>query len=691
MNKPVNNLEKLFNPKSIAIVGATEKEGKVGNAIAKNVLRLGYKGKIFLVNPSHKTIFGHKCYSSLEGIKEKIDLAIIVVPAKIVNVIISKGSIKVKIFVVISAGFSEIGKEGKKRENDLAEIARENNLNILGPNCLGFIIPKIKLNASFAGGMPESGNIALISQSGALAVALLDVAEKEGMKFSSIVSIGNKVQLDESKLIEYFTDNQDTKVIGVYLEGIKNGREFIHIIQKVSKNKPIVILKAGKTERAQKAISSHTGALAGSDEIIGAIFAKHGIIRADSLENFLNLLRLISASEAPENSEVAIITNAGGPGVLTTDAFKSKTVKLADFDDSIKENLRKLLPKESSVENPVDLLGDAHEDRYRKILNIIGDEKVGSIICVLTPQVQTPVDKIANEIIKFKNKSDKVVTTIFIGGNRIETAVKNLSENNIPNFSFPNQAVSALNKYYQWSIHQNKELEIAKEIINENRKLKVSEIIKVAQLEGRKALLFSEAEEIMKIYDIKTVETEILTPNEEVKFRDKFPVVAKLDSAKILHKTDKQGVILDIGNQEELIKAVSKIRSGFPGENVVVQLMQNIQAELILGIKRDEIFGPIAIFGLGGIYTEIFKLVDFIIPPMNVEEIKKCLSESKIRFLFLGARSKNPYNISEVAQILSGIMSLSQEAEEIKELDINPLLIYNDNKRSIAVDVKIII
>ena len=563
-------------------------------------------------------------------------------------------------------------------------------MNILGPNCLGFIIPKVKLNASFAGGMPESGNIALISQSGALAVALLDVAEKEGMKFSSVVSIGNKVQLDEAKLIEYFADDPDTKVIGIYLEGIKNGGEFIYAVQKVSKNKPIVILKAGKTEKAQKAISSHTGALAGSDEVMSAVFAKHGLIRADSLENFLNLLRLISASGAPANNEVAIITNAGGPGVLTADAFESKAVKLADFNGGVKKNLRKFLPKESSVGNPIDLLGDAREDRYRESLNIIGGEKIGSVVCVLTPQDQTPVDKIASAIVKFKHKSNKTVVAVFIGGNRIESAVKNLSENNIPNFSFPNQAVTALNKYYQWNMYQNKELEIAKEIINEDKKSKVSEIVRLVRSEGRRALLFSEAEKIMEMYDIKTVETGLLTPNEEVASGYSFPAVAKLDSAKILHKTDKQGVILNIGSQDELIKAVNRIRSDFPGENVVVQPMQDIQTELILGIKRDEIFGPIVVFGLGGIYTEIFKLVDFIIPPMNAEEIKKRLLESKIGFLFAGARGKKPYNIDEMARILSGIVSLSQEAEDIKELDINPLLIYNSNKNSVVVDVKII-
>ncbi|HDH07451.1 MAG TPA: hypothetical protein ENG89_00320 [Candidatus Moranbacteria bacterium] len=279
---------------------------------------------------------------------------------------------------------------------------------------------------------------------------------------------------------------------------------------------------------------------------------------------------------------------------------------------------------------------------------------------------------------------------VFIGGNRIESAVKNLSENNIPNFSFPNQAVTALNKYYQWNMYQNKELEIAKEIINEDKKSKVSEIVRLVRSEGRRALLFSEAEKIMEMYDIKTVETGLLTPNEEVASGYSFPAVAKLDSAKILHKTDKQGVILNIGSQDELIKAVNRIRSDFPGENVVVQPMQDIQTELILGIKRDEIFGPIVVFGLGGIYTEIFKLVDFIIPPMNAEEIKKRLLESKIGFLFAGARGKKPYNIDEMARILSGIVSLSQEAEDIKELDINPLLIYNSNKNSVVVDVKII-
>jgi acetyltransferase len=337
------NLEQLFNPKSIAIVGASEEEGKVGNVIAKNILTLGYSGKVFLVNPKHEQLFGQQCYKSLAEIQEAVDLAVIVIPAKFVADEIKNNADKIKNYVIISAGFSETGEEGKNREAEIKKIADEKGLNILGPNCLGFISPAIKLNATFAGGMPQTGNIAIVSQSGALAVAMLDIAEKENYGFSSVVSIGNKMSLDESEVLEFLSTDEKTKVIGMYLEGIKNGERFVAAAAKVSKIKPIVLLKAGKTEKSQKAISSHTGALAGSDEIISAICEKVGIMRAENLEEFFDLINLISLTDPPKTDLVVALTNAGGPGVLATDAFKGKNIKLADISDKNKAALRKFL------------------------------------------------------------------------------------------------------------------------------------------------------------------------------------------------------------------------------------------------------------------------------------------------------------------------------------------------------------
>jgi acetyltransferase len=342
------NLNKLFNPQSIAIVGASEEQGKVGNVIAKNISDPGYQGDVFFVNPKHETLFGRKCYKSLNEIDGQVDLAIIAIPAKLVVETIKEAEQKVKNYVVISAGFGETDVEGREREKELKQVAEKYNLSILGPNCLGFIAPALKLNASFAGqGLPGQGNIAFVSQSGALAVALLDMAEKRNLKFSLVASIGNKMQLSETELLKHLNADEKTKVIGMYLEGIKDGKKFIEAATKTIK--PIVIVKAGKTAKAQKAISSHTGALAGSDEVMDAAFEKAGILRAENLEEFVDILHLISLSDAPGNPAVAIVTNAGGAGVLTTDAFLNRAVMPAEISADGKNRLREFLPKEASV------------------------------------------------------------------------------------------------------------------------------------------------------------------------------------------------------------------------------------------------------------------------------------------------------------------------------------------------------
>jgi len=687
----MHKLEKLFNPQSIAIVGASAEEGKVGQVITKNITALGYAGEVFLVNPNHAEILGRKCYTSLVDIDEEVDLAIIAIPAKFVNSTIKESAGKIKNFAIISAGFSETNEEGKIREEELSKIAKEKNLNILGPNCLGFIIPRLRLNASFAGGMPDAGNISFISQSGALAVATMDNAKSQEIKFSNVISIGNKMQIDEADLLEYLDSDENTKIIGMYLEGIKNGPRFMETARKVSAHKPIVVLKAGRSEKTQKAIASHTGALAGSDLIMNALFEKTGILRADNFEDFYSLVNLISRTEIPENNKIAIITNAGGPGVLTADALEGKEIKLGDFSSETKRELSEFLPEESSVENPVDLLGDAMEDRYRKVLEIISREKeIGTLVCVLTPQDQTPVAKIAQVLIDFKKSSNRNVIAIFIGGNRVKESVITLEKNDIPNFSFPDQGINVLDKYYKWSRFKNKLVEKGSKS-DSDRQEKVAAIVQKAKVAGRQALLFLEASQVLNLYGIKTIETKIINTGGQNISGTSFPVVMKVDSDKVLHKTDRQGVILDIRNKEDLVMALKKLASNFPGENLIIQPMVERQTELIIGIKQDATVGSILIYGLGGIYTEIFKMVNFLIPPLSPEDIKVSLRKGNLGFLFKETRGQKPYNLDELAEILQKIAQLSQEAKEIRELDINPLLIYNDSRDSLAIDVKMLI
>lgn len=688
-----NKLESFFNPKNIAIVGASDKEGSVGGAITKNILDLGYQGEVFLINPKYSELLGRKCYRDLNSIEEEIDLAIIVIPAVFVNETV-EASNNVKNFIVISAGFSEIGKEGWDREWKLLEIANQKGINILGPNCLGMISPKINLNASFASGMPERGKVSLISQSGALVVAMLDMAKSRQISFSQILSVGNKMQLSELELMEYLAEDEDTDVIALYLEGIKDGAKFIQVAQKVSQKKSVIVLKAGRSEKSQKAIASHTGSLAGSDDVIDVVFSKSGVIRAESLEDFFILITLISNFKKFSDLDCAIITNAGGPGVLATDAFRNKNIKLKDFSMWTKEELKKNLPAESSVENPVDLLGDADEVRYQKTLEIMENEEVGNILCLMTAQDQTPTEKIAKVLVEFSNKSQKNIIPIIIGGERIEKALDILKENKIPNFEFPKEVIDALDRIIsrrQIVASDRSRLEIEKKIfLEKSAKLKSEDIIKEAVEKNKKALLFGEAGELMKQYNIPVVDFINLNPKDDLSENIDFPVVLKLDSEKVLHKTEKKGLVLNIKNGDELKKEVGEMRTNFPGENLIIQPMLEYEAELIVGLKRDSVFGPVIIFGLGGIYTEIFKMIDFLILPASKEEIKKSIEQSKVSFLFKETRGKMVGDINEFAELLFNFASLVEVNEEIKEVDINPLLITRDGKLK-AVDVKIIL
>jgi acetyltransferase len=696
------NLEKLFNPQSIAIVGASSEIGKVGNVIAKNILELGYAGEVYLINPKYDQIFGAKCYKKLSEVNVEIDLVIMAIPAKFVISEIRENVSKAKNFVIVSAGFSEMGEEGKLREAELSQLAKENDLNILGPNCLGFIIPKLKLNASFATGLPEAGNVAFVTQSGALAVALTDLAKAEKIYFSKIVSVGNKLNISETEMLAYLEKDSDTAVIGMYLEGIKEGTEFLKVASRVSKTKPIVVLKAGKTKRAQKAIASHTGALAGSNEIMDAAFAKAGILRARDLEEFFNLIGFISHNKKMASNAVAVITNAGGLGVLTTDAFAKRKIVLAELNEKTKQVLGEILPEESAIENPVDLLGDALEDRYKKVLQIIEkDSQIGAIICLLTPQDQTPVEKIARVIARFNVKSEKVIVASFVGGKKVEKGIQKLRAEKIFNFAFPESAVSVLDAYYRWNCEEKKPAESICGGINQERKNKAEAIIELAKKENRHALYFSESRSLLELYGINTIKSfeidapgskspawaGLLEPGAEVD----FPVVLKVDSDDVLHKTDRGGVALNIKNQAELDAAVKKMQNDFPGMKLIIQPMLAREMEIILGVKRDANFGPVVVYGLGGIYTEVFRLAEMLIPPFSQEAAEKSLREGKLSFLFRETRGQKVYDLPELAQIICALGEFSQEVDSVTEFDINPLLVYNNGNEAVAVDVKVII
>lgn len=682
-NKKLRN---FFNPQSVAVVGATDNLGKVGTVITKNILQLGYAGEVFLVNPNRRELFGKTCYATLADIEMPVDLAIVVVPAETAVSIIENAPASIKNFVVISAGFAETDEEGKKREERLQKIARTKNLIILGPNCLGFINPFIRLNATFSGGLPMRGKIALVSQSGALAVALMDIFQTEKLGFSGVYSIGNKMQLDEIDLARYLADDKNTKVIGVYLEGVKDGSRFQSVMDQVAKKKIVVILKAGKTEKSQKAIGSHTGSLAGSDKIAQAVFEKCGVIGAQDSEQFLDLLKICAQAKEPENEKVAVITNAGGVGVLSADAFLEKKIKLAEFSDSFKKELKKILPPETSVENPIDLLGDAGYERYQQALDMADREDIGSIICVLTPQQQTPTEEIARIIVEFSQKTQKTILACFVGGGKIEKAVDILRAGNIVNFTFAERAIAALDKLYWRRARRNKTITDGT-VINSERRRKAKEIIERAIARGQKNLRYQETKKIFDIYGINAVGYR----TDDSLVGVQFPAVAKIDSDKILHKTDQEGVILGIKNQSELGRAIERLKTYFPGEEIIVQPQLAGGLEIILGVKIDEIFGPVILYGLGGIYTEFFGLSSILVPPLSRAEIEKSLKNGALSFIFREVRGQKPYDSEKMANIIYNLSWLARENPEIRELDINPLFLYNDLRQSIAVDAKVML
>lgn len=683
-----NNPDKLFNPQSIVIVGASNKKGKIGTILADNILKLGYRGKLYFVNPSYKLLKLKRCYADVASIGKSVDLAIVAVPAKFVLDVVKESAPFVKNFIIISAGFGEIGAEGVKREQELAKLAQKHGLNILGPNCLGFLAPRAKLNASFASGMPPRGNVAFVSQSGALAVALMDMAKQEQLGFSYVISVGNKMQLDEAELLEFLARDKETKVIGMYLEGIKDGAKFIAAAQKVSKLKPIVILKAGKTEKAQHAISSHTGALAGSDAIMDVAFARAGVIRANDLEEFVNFLGFASLSELPKNQEMVVITNAGGVGVLTTDAFADKHVTLAEFSAKQKTSLQQHLPPEASVENPVDLLGDAQEDRYADVLQEVGRQNYGAVLAVLTPQDQTPVLKVAKTLIELKGQVRPVLTAVFVGGQKVKHEIEELKKAGIYNFATPELAVRTLDVFFAWQEKRKEKIVNARLVSSREKQKKAQMIVQKALKQKRKALLFMEAAKLFELYGVSAPATFVAAA--KLPTNVQFPVVVKVDSDTVLHKSDKQGVILNVKDDQELQAAVANIRANFPGEQIIVQRMHARQTELILGLKRDPIFGTVVVAGLGGIYAEVLKAVDFYLAPMSRKEIENKLLTSKIGFLFAGARGQAKYDLAELAGIIEALMVLAKDVREIREVDVNPLFVYNSGTPAVAADIKIV-
>lgn len=690
--KQKQNFLHLLEPRSIAIIGASGTKGKVGNMIARNITSHNYDGDVFFVNPKRKKILGRKCYPTLVDVGQSVDCAIIVVPGKIVEDVVREGAKVCKNFVVISAGFGEAGATGHNREMSLRALVEELDVKVLGPNCLGFLTPSIGLNASFAEGLPEIGRTAVISQSGALAVAIMDKAREEKIGFSSVVSIGNKMHIGAAELIKYFAQDKNTDTIALYLEGVDRGQLFLSAIaDAVHDGKKVIVLKAGKTQAAQEAIALHTGSLAGSDEIFTAALKKVGALRAESMSEFFALVRFAGhyKSELALPARIGIVTNAGGPGVLTTDIVASLNgIEMSKLSNNTQTALANALPEAASVHNPIDLLGDATLERYKLgVKKIIVDKNVDIVFVLLTPQDQTPVDQIAQMIINLQKKTKKLIITSFIGGERVSDAIDLMNDNGVLHFESPRMALSVVSSF----MNKRTVYAITKKVVVKNRVSLVKNI--TSEAGERTSLYFQECQLIAKEYNIAVSKFWDITSGLDAKTRINYPCVVKVDNPNVLHKTDRGGVILSVNNLKELDRARHILLNKFQesGTRIIAQPMLPIKTELIIGLKRDPIFGTVIVAGLGGIYAEIFKRVDFYIAPLTRTEIEHTLKNGSISFLFDGTRGEGSYNLHSIANIIYNMALMGTENPQIEAIDINPLLVYNSDMNDVAVDFKILL
>jgi acetate---CoA ligase (ADP-forming) len=686
----MKNLKNFFSPKSIAIVGASPKKGKLGNVLIENIKKSGWKGKFYYVNPKYaKSRKGY--FASLSEIKKPIDLALIAIPAPFVNDILENGAKAnpaIKNFVVVSSGFKETGKEGKELEENLENIAKKYNLNILGPNCLGFANPKEKLNATFTDIRLQTGSISIVSQSGALAVALLDWATDRKIGFSKIISIGNKADIEESGILYYLANDKDTKAIVLYLEDIKNGSRFMEALAKITPRKLVVVLKAGKTVAGQKAVSSHTGSLAQNEEIVEAVFEKLNVIPANNIEEFQDIIYYLNSNPVLAKNEVIIVTNAGGSGVMASDFVgKSKIIKLLNFPEKFKHEIKKNLPASASVGNPIDVIGDAPPERYEKTLEYIAKYfPYNPVLVILTPQNQTDPKKVAHILVNFKNKIENI-SACFMGGEKIACAKEFLTKEKIPNFENPERSLAVMEKLTKYQAGKNI---FAKPSLFATHSQKSNSVIEKAALEQKNALFWKEAEKLFAKFRVKLAKSISFENIAELKNKKiSFPCVLKTDDPDIAHRLEKNAVMLNIQNAKELKNAFGKMEKSTGANHFLLQSMAESGLEIIIGMKRDPTFGSIILCGWGGSLTEIFKDKIILVPSFNKQEIEKKLAQLAIFPILKGFRGKKGYDFGEISRVIVATAQIAAENPQVREIDINPLVIYNDGNKGEILDAKI--
>lgn len=711
----MNSLDAIFSPESVALIGASNTPGKVGHDIFANILRGGFQGTLYPVNPKAKSILSVRTFPTITAISDKVDQSIIILPPKLcvraVEESIAKG---VKGIVIVSAGFREVGGEGLEIENRIVSLCKEAKVRLVGPNCLGVInpVPDVSLNASFSRRMPACGNISFISQSGALCTAVLDFAADRDFGFSKFISIGNKADVDELDLLLYLHNDLNTAVIILYLEELRKGQEFIEAVKNITSGHrptPVIVIKSGRTSAGAKAAASHTGALAGTEAVYGAIFKQAGIIRADSIAELFDFANAFaykhesalgkSKRKIPSGKRVAIVTNAGGPGILATDMTVSSDLELAKFKQETIDELASHLPTTANIHNPVDIIGDAPSDRYESALSaVIKDEGVDGVLVILTPQSMTNALGTAEAVVRVARRSPKPILCCFMGVIDVSAGVKYLQEHGYPVYKFPEDAAKSLGALYKYSNWLNREHLPPFKL--EQDRTAAAEVIRRCIAAGRTRLGEIDGLELLKCYGFSTLPTTLAkdeTSAMQIAEEIGFPVVMKVVSPHILHKSDAGGVVVGVNGKQEASHAFTRIMTNAKRhdpdaliEGVLVQKMALPGDEVILGINRYAV-GPLIMFGLGGIFVEIFKDVVFRLAPVDRNEAHRMVREIKGYKIFTGFRGRPKSDVKILEKNIIRLSDMVVNHPEIIELDINPLLVHAEGKGATVADCRIIL
>jgi len=691
----------FLSPKSIAVIGASDKQGSVGRAITSNIMN-GYKGIVYPISPTRETVFDQKAYKSVLDVPDSIDLAVVITKNTIVPVVLEEcGKKKIRGAIVITAGFKEVDEEGKKLEQKLKDIATKYGVKVIGPNCLGVmnLEPQTMMNSTFLKITPKSGKIALVSQSGAICAALVEDASAQGIGFSAVVSMGNKADMTEIDILKMLADHEQTKVIVMYLEDMGDGQEFLKVCKQITKNnkKPILVLKSGRSPEGAKAAMSHTGALMGSDEIYDAVIKQSGAIRVDTMEELFDYATAFSKQPLPTEGDLVIVSNAGGPAIISTDSCSKLGIKMAKIEE-IRPKIDAVIPPWGSSRNPVDIVGDADFNRFENVLNeVLAHKNVGSVISMCTPSATLDYDKLAEVIVKMSKKYKKTMLASLMGLDEGITNREILANGDVPYYTYAEGSIRALKamlRFADWI--KTPEGNIAKFDVDKEKASKVFDKVKE---EGRTNLLEEEGLEILSAYGFPLPKSILAkTEDEAVEAANKigYPTVMKIASPQIVHKSDAGGVKVNLSSDKEvrdafkvIVDNAKKYDSKAEIKGVLIVEMVKGGKEMIIGSKLEPGFGPVVMLGMGGIYVEILKDVTFRLAPFTDQEANDMISSIKTKKLLEGVRGEKPSDVGKLSECIQRLSQLVTDFREIKELDMNPVLVMEKGEGCKILDVRI--